>query len=188
MVLTESKMLTLNTKMPDFVLPDCGGAPFTRDLLVRENGLLVMFICNHCPYVQHYAPALANLGHTCDLMGIGVAAINANDIRAFPEDAPHKMQAFRERHQFSFPYLFDDAQQTAREFRAACTPDFFLYNQYQRLVYRGRFDASTPGLGEPVTGEELYMAMQTLMSTTRPFSPQYPSVGSSIKWRKAMAS
>lgn len=188
MALTESNMLALNTKMPDFVLPDCNGMPFPRDLLVRENGLLVMFISNHCPFVRHYAKALSNLGQACDLMEIGVVAINANDSRAFPEDAPKKMKDFASEHHFGFPYLIDDSQQIARSFMAACTPDFFLFDRNKRLVYRGRFDASTPSNDTPISGADLYGALKALVSGPVPVSPQYPSIGCDIKWREAMAS
>jgi peroxiredoxin len=180
-------MLALNTKAPNFALPDGHGTPFTRDLLVRENGLLVMFICNHCPFVLHYGKALTKLGDSCDLMGVGVVAINANDVAAFPQDAPHKMVAFAEAYQFGFPYLFDDRQDVARAYRAACTPDFYLFDQHLRLNYRGRFDASTPTNGKPITGADLYGALNSLIRGDGPVPSQSPSMGCNIKWRAVKA-
>jgi peroxiredoxin len=183
MAATPSTMLELGTPAPPFALPDTEGRAWCVDDFGEAKALLVMFICNHCPYVKHLRGALAELGRELMPRGLGIVAINANDADRYPQDGPAAMKAEREAAGYPFPYLYDRTQQTARAYRAACTPDFFLFDGERRLVYRGRFDASRPSNDEPVTGAELRAAVDAVLQG-RPVSPeQTPSIGCNIKWR-----
>jgi peroxiredoxin len=183
---TESTMIALGTPAPDFALPDVRtGRTVTRDAITRDRGLLVMFICNHCPYVKHVENELARLGRDYTARGIGIVGLSANDADAYPDDGPAGLKAQAERAGFTFQYLYDAAQNTARAYDAVCTPDFFLFGPDRTLVYRGQLDDSRPSNKLPVTGRDLRAALDAVIAG-RPVSPdQRPSIGCSIKWRKA---
>jgi peroxiredoxin len=179
-----STMLPLGTQAPPFALPDVRtGRTVRLEDVADAPALLVMFICRHCPYVAHVRPALAQLGH--DYAGrIAIVAISANDPQTYPEDAPASLAEEAKEAGYPFPYLFDESQEVAKAYRAACTPDFFLFDADRRLVYRGQFDDSRPGNGIPVTGRDLRAAIDAVLEG-RPVDPdQKPSVGCSIKWRE----
>lgn len=180
-----STMLALGTEAPDFALPDVTiGEIVRRADFVGADALLVMFICRHCPYVGHVRPALAQLGRDHLSSDLAIVAISANDPQAYPEDAPASLAEEARGAGYTFPYLFDETQEVARTYTAACTPDFFLFDAGLRLVYRGQMDASRPGNGVPVTGEDLRAAIDAVLAG-RPVDPdQRPSVGCGIKWRQ----
>jgi peroxiredoxin len=182
-----STMLPLGTTAPDFSLPDPAGALHSPDHLVGEKGLLVVFACNHCPYVKHLARELGLLTQRWSSRGLGIAAINSNDADAYPDDAPPLMVDFARVHGWDFPYLVDESQGVAAAYSAACTPDFFLFDADLSLVYRGQFDGSRPRSDTPVTGESLAAAVAALMSGGPIPSDQAPSMGCSIKWRDGAA-
>jgi len=181
MALTESTMMPLGTPAPDFTLPEPreAGHPCGLVQVRGEHATLVCFICNHCPFVQHIEAALIQLGMDYLPRGVGMVAISANDARAFPEDGPAQMAA----KVYPFPYLYDETQQVARAYGAACTPDLFLFDEQLRCVYRGQFDASRPGNNEPVTGAALRSALEALLAGQLPSVDQRPSIGCSIKWK-----
>jgi peroxiredoxin len=180
-----STMLALGTPAPDFSLPDVvSGRNTTLSGSAGTNGLLVMFISRHCPYVQHIKQELAGLGKDFAGKGIGLVAISSNDIENYPVDAPIKLKAMAEETGFAFPICFDESQDVAKAYTAACTPDFFLFDGSLRLVYRGQLDDSRPGNGKPVTGKDLRAAMEALLSGTAVNQHQRPSVGCNIKWKK----
>lgn len=182
-------MVELGTVAPPFELPDAvsGRAMGRDDVAADTAGLLVMFICVHCPYVKHVEQELARIGK--DYAGkIGIAAISSNDIVAHPEDAPEEMKKQAERLGFAFPYLYDESQEVAREYDAACTPDFFLFDKEMKLVYRGQLDDSRPRRGDagndiPVTGKDLREAMGAVIAGKRPDPNQKMSIGCNIKWK-----
>ena len=188
MALTESTMLDLGAEAPDFALNDVvTGKTVHRDDFRGQKALLVMFICTHCPYVKHVEEELARIG--VDYEGrIAIAAISSNDVEAFPEDGPVEMKAQAQRLGFRFPYLFDETQEVAREYNAACTPDFFLFDGEMKLVYRGQLDGSRPRRGDfgndlPVTGEDLRRAMDEVIAGVVPSAEQRSSIGCNIKWK-----
>jgi peroxiredoxin len=183
MVNVSSTMLPLGTSLPDFSLPDADGTPHGTDDVADAPGLLVAFLCNHCPYVQHVAPELGHLTAEWIGKGLAVLGVNSNDVEAYPDDGPEQMKVFAQKHGWTFPYLLDDTQEVAQRFRAACTPDFFLFDRDRRLVYRGRLDGSRPGTAVPVTGEELGMAVTAVLAGESVTSDQMPSMGCNIKWK-----
>ena len=183
MAAVESQMLELGTLAPPFTLPDPDGTVYS--LPDTGKPLLVMFICNHCPFVVHIREALAALAS--DYPGVSIIAINSNDADAFPADAPDKMKLEAEAVGYSFPYLYDEDQSVAKAYRAACTPDFFLFDAEHRLAYRGQFDDSRPSNGEPVTGQDLRLAMDALLGGQPVNAAQTPSIGCNIKWRPGNA-
>lgn len=184
MARAESTMLELATKAPPFSLPDTvSGTTVGLDDARGQAGLLVAFICNHCPYVVHIREAFAATARELQTQGIGVVAISANDATGYPADGPDKMAQEARTAGYTFPYLYDETQTVAQAYTAACTPDFFLFDRNLRLVYRGQFDGSRPGNGEPVTGKDLRRAADGLLDGTGPIQEQKPSVGCSIKWR-----
>lgn len=185
MALTESTMeLKLGTEAPEFALTDVVTGEATRlDDLRGEKGLLVMFICTHCPYVKHVEKGLAALGHDYVAEPVGMVAISSNDAEAHPEDSPAGLKEQAERLHFAFPYLYDETQDVAKAYHAACTPDFFLFDGDLKLVYRGQFDASRPGNGVPVTGQDLRAAIDALLGGKPIAADQKPSIGCNIKWR-----
>lgn len=187
MVAVPSTMLPLGTPAPDFRLPDTDGRTVSRDDFRDAPALLVMFICNHCPYVQHLRAGLAQFARDYAARGLAVVAINSNDVRAQPADRPEKMKAEREQAGYRFPYLFDESQAVARAYRAACTPDFFLFDRERRLVYRGQFDDSRPGSDRPVTGADLRAAADAVLAGAAPPADQRPSIGCNIKWKPGAA-
>ncbi len=183
MVETPSTMLELGTTAPEFALEDLDGKTVRRDDVKGPKGLLVMFICNHCPFVKHVAKELGRLGKEYPEKGIGVVAINSNDIEKYTDDRPEKMAEFAKDNGFTFPYLLDEDQSVAKTYRAACTPDFFLFNSEDRLVYRGQLDDSRPGNDKPVDGKDLRAAMDALIEDRPVPENQAPSIGCNIKWK-----
>ena len=177
-------MLALGTEAPDFALPDVStGRTVRRSDFDDEKALLVMFICRHCPYVRHVRSALADLGRDYQDQEIGIVAIGSNDPAAYPEDAPESLAEEAREAGYTFPYLFDETQEVARAYTAACTPDFFLFGPDRRLVYRGQLDSSRPGGSVPVTGEDLRAAIDAVLADQPVSEDQRPSVGCTIKWR-----
>lgn len=182
---TPSTMIPLGTIAPAFTLPDAvSGKLFTLADLRGDKGLVVMFICNHCPYVKHIQTALVNVANEYQAQGVNFVAINANDAVAYPSDDPKHMKLEAEQHQYSFPYLFDESQAIARAYHAACTPDFYLFDNELKCVYRGRFDDSTPGNHKPVTGKDLSNALHHLVHGLAIDADQKASVGCNIKWKR----
>jgi peroxiredoxin len=183
MVLTPSTMTGLGTKAPDFALTGTDGRAHSLKDFTGKKALLVMFICNHCPYVKHVAAELARVGREYSPKGVGVVAINANNAAAHPDDSPAKMIEEAKSRGYTFPYLYDESQAIARAYKAACTPDFFLFDADRHLVYRGQLDGSRPGNGVPVTGADLRAALDSVLAG-KPVSPnQRPSTGCNIKWK-----
>jgi peroxiredoxin len=179
-----STMLALGTEAPEFSLADVvSGRTVTLEDFGDRSALLVMFICRHCPYVKHVRQALADLGREHASSGLGIVAIGSNDPDTYPEDAPESLAAEAVEAGYVFPYLFDETQEIAKAYTAACTPDFFLFDRDRRLVYRGQFDSSRPGNGVPVTGEDLRAAIGAVLEGRVVADDQRPSVGCSIKWR-----
>lgn len=183
MARTESTMQKLGTPMPSFSLVDASGTPQDSANLQGPHGTLIMFICNHCPFVVHVADELGRLGRDCMERGVGVVGINSNDAENYPDDAPERMPAFASTHDITFPYLVDASQDTARDFAAACTPDFFLYDGSGMLIYRGQLDSSRPDNGIEVTGEDLRAAVDALLDGRPQSTSQQPSLGCNIKWK-----
>jgi peroxiredoxin len=181
----ESSMLALGTKAPDFNLTDVvSGQTISLEAFKDKKVLLVMFICRHCPYVKHVQDELVRLGIDYRDKDIGIVAISANDPEAYPEDAPNSLQEQAQELGFAFPYLFDDTQEVAKAYTAACTPDIFLFDKERKLVYRGQLDDSRPGSNIPVTGRDLRAALDAILSD-QPVDPnQKPSVGCGIKWKQ----
>jgi len=177
-------MPELGLPAPDFDLPDTHGKQVSLSDLGDEPGLLVAFWCNHCPFVKHINEEFASFAAEYQARGLAIVAISANDVATHPGDSPDKMRDMAEQSGYVFPYLYDESQQIARACDAACTPDFFLYNADRRLVYRGRFDASTPGNDVPVSGEELRDAVDALLAGQPIAREQNPSIGCNIKWRE----
>lgn len=185
---TASTMLPLGTPAPNFSLPDVvNGRTISRDQFVGMRGLLVMFLCAHCPYVKHVEEELAKLGHEYAVQGLGIVAISSNDAETYPDDAPERLRAQAQRLKFTFHYLYDETQQVARAYQAVCTPDFFLFDADLKLVYRGQLDSSRPKSGIPVDGRDLRAAIDAVMAGRPVEGEQRPSVGCGIKWKQAAA-
>jgi peroxiredoxin len=184
MARTPSTMLELGTVAPAFRLPDFDGHLHALDDFDAAPALLVAFICNHCPFVKHIRSEFAAFARDYAPRGLAVVAINSNDLEAYPQDGPDAMRQEASELGYGFPYLVDESQAVARAYRAACTPDFFLFDADRRLVYRGQFDASRPGNDKPVTGTDLRAAVEATLAGRRPAEDQFPSVGCNIKWRK----
>jgi peroxiredoxin len=187
MAKTPSTMLALGTRAPDFRLPESDGTVVSRDDSADAPGLLVMFLCNHCPYVQHIRGGLAEFAREYQAKRLAIVAINANDVASYPDDSPEKMKAEKARYGYVFPYLYDESQEVAKAYAAACTPDFFLFDRARRLVYRGQFDDSRPGNGVAVTGKDLRAACEALLSGRPIAADQRPSIGCNIKWKAGNA-
>lgn len=184
MARTPSTMIPLGTRAPEFSLPDTiSGKELSLNDVKGEKGTLVMFICNHCPYVLHVNEQLVHLGNDYQPNGIKLVAINSNDVSKYPEDSPEKMKKVAARLGYTFPYLYDETQEVAKAYDAACTPDFFLFDAEMRLVYRGQLDGARPGNDEPVTGHDLREAMDALLYGEEIPQDQKPSLGCNIKWR-----
>jgi len=177
-------MLSLGTPAPDFQLPDTNGKYVTLGSFKDRTALLVMFISNHCPYVKHVRAGLAQLAKDYQPRGVGLVAISSNDVVNYPEDSPAKMVEEAKSAGYTFPYLYDATQSVAKAYRAACTPDFFLFDRGRRLVYRGQLDASRPGNGIPVTGKDLRAAIDAVLAGKAPSLLQTPSMGCNIKWKR----
>jgi len=176
-------MLSLGTAAIDFRLPDTNGRFVSTTDFADKPALLVMFICNHCPYVLHVRAELSKLGRDYIARGVGIMAVNSNDVMNYPEDGPARMAEEARTAGYSFPYLFDEAQTVAQAHRAACTPDFFLFDKNRRLVYRGQLDDSRPGNDIPVTGRDLRAALDALLAGEGVSLEQKPSLGCNIKWK-----
>jgi peroxiredoxin len=179
-----STMLPLGTEAPDFRLPDPSGAMWSLDDIAADApALLVTFLCNHCPYVRHIREELASATRDLRARGVAVVGVNSNDIDAYPDDAPDRMAEESLAVGYEFPYLFDESQAVAAAYRAACTPDFFLFDAARRLVYRGQFDDSRPANGRPVTGADLRAAVDAVLEGRPVDGDQRPSMGCGIKWK-----
>lgn len=184
---TPSTMLATGTVAPDFRLPDTQGGQVSLDDFKDAPALLVAFICNHCPYVKHVRSKFAELARDYQSRGVGVVAISSNDADSYPDDGPAEMAKEVTLAGYTFPYLYDETQQVAKAYRAACTPDFFLFDRDRRLVYRGQFDDSRPGNGKPVTGKDLTAAVDAVLAGKPVATQQRPSVGCNIKWKRGNA-
>jgi peroxiredoxin len=182
MVRTNSTMLPLGTQAPDFSLVSIDATTVSLADFADAPALLVIFMCNHCPYVIHVADHLAQLAAEYQAKGTAVVAISSNDVASHPQDSPEQMVHEAENRGYSFPYLYDDTQEVAKAYGAACTPDFYLFDADQRLVYRGQMDSSRPDSGIPVTGEDLRAALDALLSGAPVSEDQKPSLGCNIKW------
>lgn len=184
MVLTNSTMLELGSKAPSFHLPEVvSGKTISLDTFAGKKGLLVIFMCRHCPFVQHVKGELAKIGKDYANTELAIVAISANDVGTHPEDAPEKLKEMAIEMGFTFPFCYDESQETAKEYTAACTPDFFLFDANWELVYRGQLDDSRPGNDKPVTGSDLRAALDAVLAGN-PIPPeQKPSIGCNIKWR-----
>lgn len=185
MVLTPSTMLPLGTEAPDFTLPDPAQNNRTVSLSDFEGSkaYLIMFICNHCPYVKHVREELARLAKEYQDKGVAVVAINSNDVANYPDDSPEKMLEEACQFGYTFPYLFDESQEVAKAYSAACTPDFFLFDADKKLVYRGQLDNSRPGNEAPLTGKDLRAALDAVLEGRPVPQEQKPSMGCNIKWK-----
>lgn len=185
MALTESNMLSLGTQAPDFSLPDTvSGKTLSLNDVAGEQGTVVMFLCNHCPYVIHTNPEIVRVAGDYQSKGIGFVGISANDVENYPQDGPEKMKEQAERVGYTFPYLYDETQEVARAYDAACTPDFYVFDADRKLVYRGRLDKSRPQNDEPQDGADLRAALDALLAGKLLPEKQYPSAGCNIKWKK----
>jgi peroxiredoxin len=184
----ESLMLPLGTTAPMFILPDVvSGKNYSLDSFTGKDALLVMFICRHCPYVKHVEQELAKLGKDYENKKLGVVGISSNDPAAYPDDAPDQLKEMATRLDFRFPFCYDEAQEIAKAYKAACTPDFYLFDAQRRLVYRGQLDDSRPGNNKPVTGRDLRAAIEAVLAG-KPVDPnQKASIGCSIKWKPGNA-
>jgi len=187
MVATNSTMLPLGTKAPAFNLPDPSGRKISLSDFPDALALVVVFMCNHCPYVKHVREGLARLAREYVPRGVGVVGINSNDVANYPADSPAKMAEEVKAAGYIFHYLYDETQSTAKAYHAACTPDFFVFDHDKVLVYRGQFDDSRPGNGVPVTGADLRAALDAVLAG-KPVNPkQKPSIGCNIKWKAGNA-
>jgi len=180
MAAVESQMLPLGTRAPAFTLPDPDGA--LHSLRDDAAATLVMFICNHCPFVKHIRAELARIGSDYGPRGVAIFAISSNDAVAYPDDGPTHMKAEAATWGYRFPYLYDESQEVAKAYRAACTPDFYLFDSAQSLVYRGQLDDSRPGNDLPVNGHDLRAALDAVLASEKVNSEQKPSIGCNIKW------
>ena len=184
MVLTESTMLSLGTPAPDFALPDVTTQEtVSLKTFAGKKGLLVMFICNHCPFVKHIKQELVNIGKDYVALGLGIVGISSNDVENYPDDSPEKLKAMVHSFQMNFPICYDESQAIAQKYKAACTPDFFLFDAHQRLAYRGQLDGSRPSNDIPVTGEDLRSAIDAVLGGKSVILEQKPSIGCNIKWK-----
>lgn len=184
MAQTPSNMLPLGTIAPKFKLKDTNSNNFyTYDELRGEKGTLIMFICNHCPFVIHAIPEIVMIANDYRVQGIGIIAISSNDVEKYPQDSPELMTEFAFKNNFEFPYLYDESQQVAKDYDAACTPDFFLFDAQDKLYYRGQMDDSRPSNGIPLSGSDLRSAIDAVIYNRTLKTPQKPSIGCNIKWK-----
>lgn len=183
MVKTASTMLPLGTKAPDFSLLNVDGTTVSLSDFRDAPALLVIFMCNHCPFVKHVAPELARLAREYLAQGVAVVGVNSNDVSRHPDDSPEQMVHEAENRGYTFPYLYDETQEVAQEYHAACTPDFYVFDGEQRLVYRGQLDSSRPDSGIPVTGKDLRGALDAVLGGRAVSAEQRPSIGCNIKWK-----
>lgn len=183
MVMTESTMLALGTPAPAFSLPDVvSGDTISLASFEDKEALLVMFICAHCPFVKHIEVELARLGQDYGPQGVGIVAISANSVQTHPQDGPEHLKTQADTFGFTFPYCYDASQDVAKQYTAACTPDFFVFDRSRTLAYRGQLDDSRPSNGKPVTGQDLRAALDGVLAGRAPIADQVPSIGCNIKW------
>ena len=187
MARTESTMLELGTTAPPFTLPDVDGGSISPDDFADAPAFLVMFICNHCPFVKHVRDELARIGREYGERGVAVVAISSNDAEAYPADSPERMREEKREAGYTFPYLYDESQEAAHAYKAACTPDFYVFDGERRLVYRGQLDDSRPSNGVPVTGRDLRAALDAVLEGREVSADQKPSLGCNIKWKPGNA-
>lgn len=183
MARTASTMLPLGTTAPAFSLPDIKGNTISLESVEGSPALLIIFMCNHCPYVKHVAPELVRLYHDYANRGVAMVGISSNDPEAYPDDAPALMLEEAKLQGYQFPYLFDADQSAAKAYRAACTPDFFLFDAQRQLVYRGQLDDSRPKNDQPLNGKHLRQALDSVLAGQAITTPQLPSIGCNIKWK-----
>jgi len=177
-------MLPLGTKAPEFQLPDVvSGETISLDRFAGKQGLVVIFLCRHCPFVKHVQGELAKLGRDYQNADLGIVAISANDAANYPDDAPDKLKEMAKELGLTFPLCYDESQETAKAYTAACTPDFFVFDRDRKLVYRGQFDDSRPGNDKPVTGKDLRSAIDAILAQSSVGEEQKPSIGCNIKWK-----
>ncbi|WP_410001977.1 thioredoxin family protein [Rubinisphaera sp. JC750] len=187
MVMTASTMLPLGSAAPDFSLPNVDGNTLSLSDLPADKPMLVMFICNHCPFVLHLREALAEFSSEYQAKGLTIVGISSNDVANYPADSPEKMKEMAKESNWNFPYLYDESQDVAKAYRAACTPDLFLFDSDHKLVYRGQFDDSRPSNGLPVTGADLKAACDAVLNNQPVPEQQKPSIGCNIKWKEGSA-
>lgn len=184
MALTESNMLPLGTAAPDFTLPDTvSGQDVSLADVQGEKGTLIMFLCNHCPYVIHVNEELVRIAEAYAPQGIGIVGISSNDVENYPQDGPELMTKHAKEVGYTFPYLYDESQAVAKAYDAACTPDFYVFDGAGKLAYRGRLDGSRPNSGIPLTGTDLRAALDAVLAGEPVAERQYPSAGCNIKWK-----
>ena len=184
MALKESNMLPLGTKAPSFTLPDTiSGNQLSLEDLQGQNATVIFFLCNHCPYVIHVNEELVRIANDYHSKGVSFVAISSNDVEKYPEDSPDKMAIVAKVLRYPFPYLYDESQEVAKAYDAACTPDIYVFDHQMDLAYRGRLDESRPGSGVPLTGSDLRNAIDAIIGGQAIPEPQYPSAGCSIKWK-----
>ena len=184
MALTPSVMIPLGTKAPDFKLLDAvSDSEMNLEQLKSDKATVIMFICNHCPYVKHVQQGLVELANDYISKGVSFIAINSNDVKIYTEDSPDNMKKVAERLGYPFPYLFDETQEIAKAYDAACTPDFYIFDEGLKLIYRGQMDDSRPGNGKPVTGNDIRKALDQILGGTPVSEDQIPSIGCNIKWK-----
>ena len=184
MVLTPTTQIPLGFRAPDFTLPDTiSGKEFSLEELASEKGTMIMFICNHCPYVKHVINGIVELANDYIPKGISFIAISSNDVENYPDDSPEKMKEEAARLEFNFPYLYDESQEVAKAYHAACTPDFNIFDGELKCVYRGQLDDSRPGNKIPVSGKDIRQALDDLLAGNKISEVQIPSVGCNIKWK-----
>ena len=184
MARTESNMLSLGTIAPDFTLPDTvSGKMIDLNKIASDKATVIMFICNHCPYVIHVNEELVKIANEYSEKGVQFIAISSNDVENYPQDGPELMKEHAQKVGYPFPYLYDESQAVAKAYDAACTPDFYVFDGDLKLVYRGRMDGSRPNSGTPVTGEDLRNALDNTLKKLPPLSNQLPSMGCNIKWK-----
>jgi peroxiredoxin len=183
MVKTASTMLSLGTSAPDFSLPNIDGSTVSLSEFADKPGLLVIFMCNHCPFVIHLRDELARFANEYQERGLSIVGISSNDVATHPDDSPEKMAEEAKSAGYTFPYLYDENQDVAKSYQAACTPDFFLFDRHQKLAYRGQFDDSRPESGIPVTGTDMRAACDAVLAGQPVSEEQKPSIGCNIKWK-----
>jgi peroxiredoxin len=187
MALTPSTMAPLGSPAPGFRLPDTDGTTVSLSDFTGAPAVLIAFICNHCPYVKHVRSAYAQLAKDYQAKGVAVIGISSNDAAAYPDDSPAKMKSEKAEAGYTFPYLYDETQEVAKAYRAACTPDFFVYDKDRKLAYRGQMDASRPGNGKPNDGNDLRAALDAVLAGKPVAAEQRPSIGCNIKWKPGNA-
>ncbi|MCB0635778.1 MAG: thioredoxin family protein [Lewinella sp.] len=185
MALTESNMLPIGTQAPEFSLPDTvSGQTIHLDEVAGDRATVILFLCNHCPYVIHVNEELVRVATDYQVKGVGFVAISSNDIERYPDDRPELMTEFARDNGYTFPYLYDESQEVARAYDAACTPDIYVFDGERRLFYRGRLDGSRPGNDLPLTGADLRDALDRILAGEPAPDKQYPSAGCGIKWKQ----